>query len=170
MSRIIFKTIKGTKNIKKQERCGVPLCSEVQSEQITEVFLREAEQQQQALCPDQYTYTKTVLKSDCVEKQISSSIPSLESFAILIYFVLHHFHFTKKGLVNYQTNNENIKEILFPTVIIPSLKEITIWQHKSIKYHLFPFFGIYHMSVQLYRRQLSQSVLSAIYSAIWRSL
>lgn len=85
-----------------------------------------------------------MLKSDCVEKQISSSIPSLEFFAILIYFVLHHFHFTKKVLVNYQTNNENIKEVLFPIVIIPSLKEITIWQHKSIKYHLFPFFGIYH--------------------------
>lgn len=58
--------------------------------------------------------------------------------------MLHHFHFTKI-LVGYQTNNENIKEVLSPLAITTSpLKEITIWPHKSIRYHLLPFFGIYH--------------------------
>lgn len=68
----------------------------------SEVLLKEAKWQQLALCTDQWAYTKTVLKSDCVEKYIRSSILLLEFLSVPVWFVLHHFHFTEKVLVDYQ--------------------------------------------------------------------
>lgn len=142
----------------------------------SEVLLKEAKWQQLALCTDQWAYTKTVLKSDCWEvHQVFHCFTGISLSTSLVCSPPLSFHWESIGWLPIN-DSQNIKEVFFPVSVTPSLlpKRLTIWQHKSIKYLFFFFFfyflwdlsGVFSCT----EGSFSQSVLSAIYIAIWRNL